>query len=419
MRRAPKDAKNVYRALICALVAMAPVTGIHAQSAVPVRELNKPDAISTARFGNILAARVLPNGSVIVNDGGRRQVLLLNSTLGSSAVVIDSSGTNVQTYGSHATAIIPYVSDSLLFVDTQALSLVVIDPSGKIARVMAPPNKQAMQYLWRYPAGFDSKGRFIFRSQFAEKYVPAKTGSGIMPVFPDSAPIMRADLDTRKVDTIWSHKIQVNGVYKPSIDPDGKLSMVQLQQVIATIDDWAVLSDGSIAIVRGHDYHVDIMREDGTKVSGPKLPFDFKRFTDEDKQKMIDSAKAAEEKRNAEVRSTNSNARAAAGGGGAPQPRPFLPLSEMPDYYPPIRVGAAQADRDGNLWILPTTSAQSRNGELVYDVVNNRGELKYRVRMPAGRSVTGFGPNGVVLVISKDKDGWLLERTKLGASNPS
>jgi hypothetical protein len=84
------------------------------------------------------------------------------------------------------------------------------------------------------------------------------------------------------------------------------------------------------------------------------------------------------------------------------------------DYYPPIRVGAATADLDGNLWILPTTSAQSKNGELVYDVLSPKKGLFERVRMPVGRSIAGFGKGGVVYLMSGDRtNGFYLERTRL------
>ncbi len=92
----------------------------------------------------------------------------------------------------------------------------------------------------------------------------------------------------------------------------------------------------------------------------------------------------------------------------------FVPLKEMPDYQPPIRSGAAKADLDGNLWILPTTSAQSKAGELVYDVVNSKGELFQRVRLPVGRSIAGFGHKGVVYLMYRDgTTGWFLERTRI------
>jgi hypothetical protein len=67
------------------------------------------------------------------------------------------------------------------------------------------------------------------------------------------------------------------------------------------------------------------------------------------------------------------------------------------------------------VWILPTSSAQSKAGELVYDVVNNRGELTHRVRLPLGRSISGFGHNGVVYLMQRDAAGagWFLERTRI------
>ena len=106
------------------------------------------------------------------------------------------------------------------------------------------------------------------------------------------------------------------------------------------------------------------------------------------------------------------------GGPGGPQtitPKiEFVPLKEIPDYYPAIRAGATKADLDGNLWILPTTSAQAKAGELVYDVINNKGELFQRVRLPVGRSIAGFGRNGVVYLMYRDPaTGWFLERTKI------
>ena len=92
----------------------------------------------------------------------------------------------------------------------------------------------------------------------------------------------------------------------------------------------------------------------------------------------------------------------------------FVPLSQIPDYYPPIRQTSAMPDLDGNLWILTTTSAQSQRGELVYDVVNPKQGLFRRVRMPLGRSVAGFGKNGVVYLQSGDRtNGFYLERVKL------
>lgn len=92
----------------------------------------------------------------------------------------------------------------------------------------------------------------------------------------------------------------------------------------------------------------------------------------------------------------------------------FAPLNEIADYYPPIRRGAAMADLDGNLWILPTTSAQSLHGELIYDVVRPGEGLVRRVRMPANSSIAAFGKRGIIYLMTDYKNsGFRLERTTI------
>jgi hypothetical protein len=50
----------------------------------------------------------------------------------------------------------------------------------------------------------------------------------------------------------------------------------------------------------------------------------------------------------------------------------------------------------------------------VYDVVNPKGELFQRVRLPLGRAIAGFAKGGVVYLTYGDlASGFHLERTKL------
>ena len=87
--------------------------------------------------------------------------------------------------------------------------------------------------------------------------------------------------------------------------------------------------------------------------------------------------------------------------------------SELPDYYPPLlQSGEMRADVDGNVWILPSTSSQAGRG-LLYDVVNRRGEIVERVRLPEGRALEGFGANGAVYLTSHEAEGTHLERARV------
>lgn len=422
---------------IFAATALAPSL-LFAQPVIPIRELLPPDATAADRFGNIFNVRQIANGRVLVNDGARHQLSLLDAKLANRAIVLDSLSEGGQFYGTYRTPLIPYLGDSTFFPDMASKTLLLIDGAGKVVRAVAAPKARDLPiYLFRSQSGVDVRGNLIYRAQYARENQIGEY-LDVIPQFSDSEPLVRANFETRTVDTIASVKIEPFNGYTASKDSAGNIMTdaagrripTITSKPLNTIDEWSALSDGSIAIVRGHDYHVDIIQPDGKKISAPKLPFDFRRLTDEDKQQLLDSAKAAESKRRREVAAEpirprniggGRGAATGGGGGGLPPVVPFYeyqPASQMPDYYPPIRVGATKPDADGHLWILPTTSARSLKGELVYDVVNNRGAMIERVRMPVGRSVAGFGRGGIVYLMSQGSDKqWILERTHIANRN--
>jgi hypothetical protein len=208
---------------------------------------------------------------------------------------------------------------------------------------------------------------------------------------------------------------------------------------LPTVDEFTVLSDGSIAIVRGSDYHVDFIRPDGTKESAPKMPFDWRRLTDEDKVAFLDSLKAARERNLAaqpeQAPAASSSTTTTPGGGtqrtmivagpgpmaagGGPGPMGmnsrnvnWVPANELPDYQPPFfSGGTVRADMDGNLWVR-TISTRAYPG-LVYDVVNSQGTLIDRVQLPKDRQIAGFGTNGVVYLTFTEGGKTKLERARL------
>jgi hypothetical protein len=236
---------------------------------------------------------------------------------------------------------------------------------------------------------------------------------------------------------------------------------------LQAVDEWAVLANGAVAFVRGHDYHIDWIQSDGSATSTPKLPFDWKRVTDDDKQKLSDSLRTAQnpllEKGYPAAEMTlrgpmpctrpdpgrggdAGRGGGRSGGGGEPPPAgtlcterlqsnppvvgpPMLVRARMPpvadiyragpipDYAPPMRARATMPDLDDNIWILPRVSTLSHKGELVYDVVNAKGELFERVRLPLGRAIVGFAKGGVVYMTTGDiASGFSLERSTLGAT---
>jgi hypothetical protein len=321
--------------------------------------------------------------------------------------------------------LVPYTGDSVLFVDWSSQSLIVFGPDGKTGRVLAPPKAADFRWITTGVSGVDARGRLIYRSVRQGHTVVARQGDVRIETVPgtDTAPLIRADFDTRTIDSIAFVAVQSAPTRIKTFSPSNELTLKEIQRPLETIDEWAITSDGSIAIVRGHDYHIDWINADGSHTSMPKMPFDWKPITDGMKQRMIDSLSARNDSLAAEGRAGYTPDEAKSFGGIAkvvtapngtkfvPVELAFVPLAEIPDYFPPIRTGAVTADMDGNLWILPATSAQSRHGGPVYDVVNRTGELVERVELPAGRSIVGFGRGGSLYLMNGDRTkGFILER---------
>jgi hypothetical protein len=303
--------------------------------------------------------------------------------------------------------------------------------------------------------GFDAQGRLVYRQPPNFRMQRPANGVFTPPEPPDSLPLVRIELASRKVDTVGYVKVPKNK-FNMNQDANGRMTILPTINPMQVVDDYAVLSDGTVAIVRGRDYHVDWIRADGTAASSEKIPFQWRHLSDSDKVAFIDSTKVAMEKLRAQFMARQAAGGANAGpmalppeaaamGAGAPMifmrmevglndrgngenPRPrneagaggmptniqipplqFVPPSDLPDYAPPFSAGSVRADRDGNIWIRTSTVV---NGGSVYDVVDGKGELVDRVQLPANRVISGFAPGGVVYMGVREEGGVRLEQAR-------
>ena len=416
-------------------------------AAAPVRQLPAPTATSTDSLGSVAAVRQLSNGNVLVNDQARRRVVLMDSSLKVIAVVADSTSSTANAYGVRPGGLLAYHGDSTLFIDPASLSMLVIDQAGKVVRVMAAPRPTDVQFLvggaFGNP-GFDAQGRLIYRSFSRPAFTRDANGNPSAPEFPDSAALVRFDLTARKLDTAAFFRIPKQNVTVTRSE-NGGMRISTTINPLPVVDDWAVLSDGTIAVVHGRDYRVEFIGADGTRTLADKIPFEWQRLTDEDKVAFIDSTRVAMERRRAEFAAGGGAAVAAAasggdvtvgagdggehrqvitmrvgGGAGAAPPRRggggraqgrggnaggedqlppinFISPSDLPDYKPVFGVGAVRSDMDDRLWIR-TIPTRASTGGAIYDVVDRSGKLVDRVQVPANATIAGFGKGGVVYV---------------------
>jgi hypothetical protein len=447
--------------------ALAPIAG--AQQRPAIRQLGAITATSAEGFANVVGVRQLSDGRILVNDLPRRRVVLLDPSLKTFTVVADSTEATANAYSGRVGGLLAYRGDSTIFVDPQSLSMLVIDDKGKVARVMSIPRSQDAMSLAGLAAGvpaFDKAGRLVYRASpnFGFRRMGQAPGAGgspgagfQMPDIPDSAAIVRIDLATRHLDTLaWIRTLKIK--MEPTRDADGRITGMMSQiNPLPVIDEWAVLPDGTLALVRGSDYHVDFIASDGTKTSSPKVPFEWQRLTDEDKIAFIDSVKAARLRLGANagnpmIAGAGGAAIAlggpgaaagggAAGGGGGPQivfrmegapgggggpggggqrggaggpnvQLNFIPPNELPDYKPPFFAGAERADIEGNLWIR-TIPTKAIPGGPIYDVINRKGELIDRVQIPLDRNILAFGPGGAVYLAHRDGTNVYVEKATI------
>lgn len=442
-------------AALVALSALAGVAGAQ-QALPPVHPLGPIEHLSKTTLKAVSEVRELPDRRVLVNDIVDHRVLLLDSTLTNATPIADSTAGTGNAYGNMPGGLIAYRGDSTLFIDPASLSMLVLDGSGKVGRVMAVPRPDEATFLIGGPfgePGFDPSGRLVYRGserlmQGPPKGVDLKT---FVPQFPDSAPIIRVNLATRAQDTVAFFKLPPT---KMAITrSENGFSASSIVNPMPIVDSWALLPDGTIAVVRGHDFHVDWYHPDGTKTSTDKIPFDWQRLTDSLKAFVLDSAKQVMEKQRDERIAALDSTRKLSGGrteisagppgggmgggqvvimmrkggggdGGAPPmrggstprltlpPLQFVQPYELPDYRPAFASGAARCDASGNLWVR---TSEANEGRPIYDVINEKGILIDRVELPRFRTVAGFG-RGVIYMGVADSTGAVhLERARISA----
>ncbi len=437
-----------YRATLCVASAFALALGPRvtlARQTIPIRRVTVRATLAEPIRTSFPAVYELSPSTILLDDGAARRAILLDSALEHARALADTSGTAPLPWKPEK--LIRFLGDTMLRADLGSRSLLVILPDGRPGRSMAMPSPAAIGPI--VSSGLvatDGRGRLVFQGQrpfsVPQPCVPGALNEVPPATLPavDTIPIERGDFDRRSIDTVAYVRL-ANNSFAPQVLKDANCkavsATVRVDPSMPVVDSWTVTSQGLIAIVRGHDYHIDWIDPNGRRRSTPKMPFDWRRITDEEKQAKRDSARSVIDSvttaggyrlqvcPNSYALYTNApppgrrlttDDGGGRGRGGDPE-RPvdlcqvvsvtarYAQLGEMPDYIAPIREYSALADRDGNVWILPTTTLSARGG-LLYDVVNPLGQLTHRVQLPAGRAIAGFGANGVVYLSSRDTTGY-------------
>jgi hypothetical protein len=398
---------------IAAAILVAQSATAVAQSLPPVRQLGRIVTKSPLTVRSIASIRELPHGRVLVNDSLARRLYVFDSALTSRVVVLDSIEGGENSYRGSPGGLIAYRGDSTLFASPSFVSLLVIDPAGRAKPMIGAPTPAELLFLAGGPfgnPGFDSRGRLVYRGSARDRATPRPLGT--LSPYPekDSAPVVALNLITGKADTITSYRI-------PKVEvtitegPGATIKTMVKQHPLPTVDDWAILPNGSIALIRGGDFHIDWIDQNGKSSSTGRIPFPWRGLSVASKRAYMDSVRyatdtaiAAQEIRLAErFRGTDND-----------PPEPIEPVyvspGELPDRFPAFEANSTRADPDGVLWIRTT---HRLHGRPVYYLVNRKGAVIDRVQLPVGSAIAGFGRDHTIyLAYANPKGGVRLERAR-------
>lgn len=375
---------------------------------VPIRPLGAIDMTSSLTVGPGFGIRALKDGSVLVNDGVNRRLVLLDSMLTNAVLVADSSHGSRVPYGRDGAAMVAYQGDTTLFLDATASSFLVIDALGRRVGTMAVPQASRVVPRLTEPdnrASLDAMGRLIFRGS-ARVSLHVNPDGSTAAVVADSAPLLRLDLSTGRLDSLTFLRT-------PRVTPDvGEQLSPTLHVTHSTldpfqiVDDWAVLSDGSVAIVRGRDFHVDWIDRNGARRRTPPVPFQWHRLAAADKTRVLDSLLVVYK------RDPEFAPHVTATGVRDSTVWTVVPARQVPDSLPPFGANTTRADLDGRLWVRVVLRPIPAGGA-VYAIVDRSGALVDRVQLPVDYALAGFGRGVVYLETPKSSGGFALVRARI------
>ncbi|HET6761906.1 MAG TPA: hypothetical protein VFH13_07375, partial [Gemmatimonadaceae bacterium] len=279
-------------------------------------------------------------------------------------------------------------------------------------RAVAGPSPGELLFLSGGPfgaPGFDARRRLLYRGSARDRQ---PRPAGTLSPYPerDSAPIVRLDLNARRTDTVAFVRIP-KVVVTTVEESNGRFKTMVRRDPLPTVDDWTVLPDGSLALIRGGDFHIDWSDANGRRSSSARISFPWRRLTSDAKAAFMDSVRYATD--TAVAAQKNRLAERFEGTGIEP-PEPmepeFVSAGELPTNYPAFEPNSTHADPNGVLWIRTT---QRLGGEPVYYLVNRKGTVIDRLQLPPGRRIVGFGRDRTIYLAAPDSAGGVrLERAR-------
>jgi hypothetical protein len=355
---------------------------------VTTRKLGKPIAELAEPLSGAGDLRELRDGRLVVLDVKDNLLQLVSADLG-TLQQISREGSGPAEYR-RLMQLIPRAGDSTLAYDVMNARFLVIGGNGAATGTISlrdaagglPVGPMAVR-------GYDAGGRLFYQGM---KLSMGPNG----PALSDTSVILRLDPRSRKIDTLGHVRIGSPGM-KMSGDMQKGTGAVRLSMpAYPIVDEWALLPDGRVVIVRGADYRIDFIAPTGVLTSRGVVPYDRVKVVEADKTRLREARKKME----AEITKAAASAASSMPNTGKGRVRmPSMAMeepTEWPDVKPAFGQGALKITPDGELWIARHRAA-GNEGQL-FDVFTSAGVLRFHFELPPKSALVGFGPRHMYVV---------------------
>lgn len=391
---------------------------------VPTRTYAKAEAEFAEPFSGVSGVRGLADGRVVVADSRDKLVQVVNLATG-AAVKVGREGSGPGEYALPS-LLLPLPGDSSVVHDPLNQRFLVVGPDGKpgatfrVGADAPPPGGPA----GGPPGGAASGGTVVRRGGGAPGPVIMMAGLGLGrptasdaagrlyfegiplvmgpngPTSADSAPVIRYDRATRRADTLaWLRLPKGTAEVRTSGGGNNQRVMMRIggNTPYPARDAWSVLPNGTVAVARVADYHLELYPPGGTVVRGAPVSFTPVRVGEAEKREYREQVK---NRQGVAIMRTEGS------GGSRTQASASLPPFEEPEQWPaakpPFPESGVMTSPAGEVWVLRHRAAD--DPVPTYDVFSAAGRLVRRAQFPPRTRVVGFGPAGVVYTVRSDED---------------
>ncbi len=360
------------------------VARVESQPPIPERDLSAAYRTYAAQFTDIGYALPLANGSLMVADFGEMTLTRLDGRTG-VALSVGRKGSGPKEY-QVAGQLLRLPGDTIAMYDAAQLRMLLVTAEGEPIRTVTLSTDR--RELLTLPQAFatDARGR-IYAHVFARPVGAAR----------DSATsridvVRMQNLASSKYDTLatlWFERLPL--LRKPLADSQTLRVSVNLAS-LSPSDAAVVARDGTLRVIRGDEYRVEFIDENGTLQREVRVPGARYPLLPEERLKIVQETRDQTAKGTAHARRL-LDAR-------TPIPRVVIgEPDEWPAQKPYFQLGARLSD---NGWLYIPVSCAEPDRQCL-DVLNPDGVRHNRYRLPKhARFVTAS--DQFVFVVLRDED---------------